>query len=91
MPIIKKRASLVLGGQEFAYQCKGCGLDPWVGKMPWRRKEQPTPVILSGKSQRTLAGYTPQGHKRIRHDLATKQQQFIKKNKKGLLAGKENT
>ena len=26
------------------------GFDPWVGKIPWRRKRQPTPVILSGES-----------------------------------------
>ena len=24
--------------------------NPWVGKVPWRRKWQPTPVFLSGKS-----------------------------------------
>ena len=30
--------------------------DPWVGKIPWRRKRQPTPVFLPGKShgQRSL-------------------------------------
>ena len=41
------------------------GFDPWVGKMPWRRKWQPTPVILPGKSQeqRSLAGYSPWGRK----------------------------
>ena len=35
------------------------------------------PVFLPGKShgQRSLAGYSPWGHKRVRHDLATKQQQ----------------
>ena len=35
----------------------------WVGKIPWRRKWQPTPRFLSGKSygQRTLAGYSPWG------------------------------
>ena len=40
-------------------------LDPWVGKMPWRRKWQPTPVFLPGEShgQRSLAGYSPSGHK----------------------------
>ena len=64
------------------YQCKGRGLDPWVGKMLWRRKGQPTPVILSGKSQRSLAGYTPWGHKRFGYDLATKQQQLSRKQKK---------
>ena len=37
------------------------GCDPWVGKIPWRRKWQPTPVFLPGKShgQRSLAGYSP--------------------------------
>ena len=32
----------------------------WVGKIPWRRKWQPTPVLLPGKShgQRSLVGYT---------------------------------
>ena len=24
--------------------------DPWVGKIPWRKKWQPTPVFLSGES-----------------------------------------
>ena len=37
----------------------------WVGKIPWRRKQQPTPVFLAGKShgQRSLEGYSPRGHK----------------------------
>ena len=37
------------------------GFDPWVRKIPWRRKWQPIPVILPGKSheQRTLVGYSP--------------------------------
>ena len=41
------------------------GFDPWVGKIPWRRKWQPTPVFLPGEShgQRSLEGYSPQGHK----------------------------
>ena len=26
-------------------------VDPWVGKIPWRRKWQPTPVFLPGESQ----------------------------------------
>ena len=48
-----------LDGKESACQCKRCGFDPWVGKIPWRRKWQPTPVFLPGKShgQRSLAGY----------------------------------
>ena len=38
---------------------------PQVGKMPWRRKWEPTPVILPGESygQRSLAGYSPWGCK----------------------------
>ena len=42
-----------------------CGFDPWVGKIPWRRAWQPTPVFLPGEShgQRSLAGYSPQGRK----------------------------
>ena len=41
------------------------GFDPWVRNIPWRRKWQPTPVFLPGKShgQRSLAGYSPWGHK----------------------------
>jgi len=40
-------------------------LDPWVGKIPWRRKWQPTPVLLPGKFHglRSLVGYSPWGHK----------------------------
>ena len=35
-----------------------CGFDPWVGKIPWRRKWEPTPVVLPGEShgQRSLVG-----------------------------------
>ena len=35
--------------------------DPWVGKMPWRRAWQPTPVFLPGEShgQKSLVGYGP--------------------------------
>ena len=39
--------------------------DPCVGKIPWRRKWQPTPVFLPGESYgwRSLAGYSLWGHK----------------------------
>ena len=38
--------------------------------------EKPTPVFLPGKShgQRSLVGYCPPGHKRVGHDLASRQQ-----------------
>ena len=43
------------------------GFDPWVGKIPWRRKWQPTPVFLAGESQgqRSLVGYSPWGCKEL--------------------------
>ena len=39
--------------------------DPWVGKIPWRWKWQPTPVLLPGESHggRSLVGYSPWGRK----------------------------
>ena len=49
---------------------------PGLGTCPWRRKWQPTPVFLPGKShgQRSLVGYCSWGRIRVGHDLATKQQ-----------------
>ena len=65
-----------LSGKKSASQSRRRRFDPWVEKMPWKRKWQPTPVSLPGKShgQKSLVGYSPWGHKRVRHDLATKQQ-----------------
>ena len=50
---------------------RDAGLIPWVWKMPWRRTWQPTPVFLPGESQgqRSLADYSPWGHKRVGHNL----------------------
>ena len=54
-----------VSGKEPSYQRrrqKRHGFDPWVVKMPWRRKWQPTPVFLSGKFhgawQATVLGVT---------------------------------
>ena len=49
--------------KESACQCRRCRFNPWVGNIPWRRKWQPTPVSLPGKSrgQRRLVGYSPWG------------------------------
>ena len=46
-------------GKESACQGRRLRFDPWVRKIPWRRKWQPTPVFLPGEShgQRSLAGY----------------------------------
>ena len=43
------------------------GFNSWVRKIPWRRKWQPTPVFLPGKSHgwRNLVGYSPWGHKEL--------------------------
>ena len=51
-------------GEEPACQCRRrerCRFIPWVGKLPWRRAWQPTPVFLPAEShgQRSLAGYSP--------------------------------
>ena len=53
------------GGKEFACQCRRCWFNPWVRKIHWRRRWQPTAVFLLGKfhGHRTLAGYSPCGHK----------------------------
>ena len=47
-----------------AGEAKDAGSIPWVRKIPWRRKWQPTPLYLPGNfhGQRSLAGYSPWGH-----------------------------
>ena len=48
-----------LSGKESARQYREHVFNPWVRKIPWRRKWQHTPVFLPWKShgQRSLAGY----------------------------------
>ena len=52
--------------QESTRQCWWSRFDPWVGKVPWRRKRQSTPVFLPGKShgQRGLESCSPWGLKK---------------------------
>ena len=59
-------------GKIVCLQCWRPGFNPWVGKIPWRRKRQPTPVLLPGKFHgwRNLIGYSLWGC-RIRHDRVT--------------------
>ena len=66
-----------LNGKASACQCRRCGFDPWVRKIPWRRKWQSTLVFLPGNShgQRSLLGYSPWDCKNVGHNLVTKQQQ----------------
>ena len=89
-----------LSGKESIYQCRRFrrpGFNPWVRKIPWRRKWQPILVFLSGKSHgwRSLAGYGPWGHKesdmteRLTH---TEEEEFSwiwKLNDKNRLTGKK--
>ena len=59
-----------LSGKDFACQCGRYRFDPWVRKISWRRKWQPTPVFLSRKSheQRSLAVCSPWGRRKVGHD-----------------------
>ena len=52
-------------GKEFSCNAGGLGSTSGLGRFPWRRKWQPTPVFLPGESheQRSLAGYCPWGCK----------------------------
>ena len=65
-----------LSGKESACHSRRHGFNLWVRKIPWRRTWRPTPVFLPEKAhgQRSWAGSSPLGLKRIRHDLATEQQ-----------------
>ena len=60
-------------GKESSCQYRRCRFDPRVRKIPWRRKWQPTPVLLSGKfhGQRNLSGYSPGGSQKVRQDWET--------------------
>ena len=67
-------------GEESTCQCRRLErhvFNPWVEKIPWRGKWQPTPVFLPEKSngQMSLECYTVHGVTRVRHNLATKQHQ----------------
>ena len=72
-----------LSGKESACQCRRCAFDPWVGKIPWRRKWQPTSVFLPGKSHghRSLAATVHEITKswtRLRNWTSMHTQYFIK-------------
>ena len=54
-------------------QCSGPEFDPWVGKILWKREQQPTPVFLPGEfpGQRSLVGYSPRGRRESHQTEAT--------------------
>ena len=61
--------------KESSCQCrrhKKLGFNPWVRKIAWRRKWQPTPVFLPGKfhAQKSLVDYNPWG-RRVIHNSVT--------------------
>ena len=47
-------------GKESACQCRRLWFNPWVRRIPWSRKWQPTSIFLPGKfhGQRSLVGYS---------------------------------
>ena len=53
-------------GKESTCKPRRPGFNPWVRKIPWRRKWQPTQIFLPGKP-----------HEKSSHDLVTKQQQGV--------------
>ena len=78
-------ASQVVEQQRIHLPSRKLRFDPWVGKIPWIRKWQPTPVSLPGKSheQRSLVIYSPWGCKKVGYDLATKQDPILSSGKSG--------
>ena len=78
---VKRRLPWGLSGQEPTCQCRRLGFNHWVDKIPCRRKWQPTPGFLPGKShgQRSLEGYSLQGGKESDMSKATQHacRQFI--------------
>ena len=52
-------------------RCKRLGFNPWVGKIPWSREWQPTPIFFTRKFRRQRSLAT--GLQRVAHDWATEQ------------------
>ena len=59
-----------LRSKEPACQSRRCGFNPWVGKIPWRRAWQPTPVFLPAESPWTEkpGGLQPMGFQSVKHN-----------------------
>ena len=57
--------TLWLRQQRIRLQCGRPGFNPWVRKIPWRKEQPPTPVILPGEfhGQRSLVGCSSLDHK----------------------------
>ena len=68
--------------KDWPCQCrrqKRCSFDPWVGKIPWRKAWQPTPVFLPGESHghRSLVGDGPQGRKEVEYNWSDLAQHVV--------------
>jgi len=64
------RASLVAHGKESACNVRDLGSIPGLGRFPWRRAWQPTPVFLRGESPWTVEpnGLESMGSQIVGHD-----------------------
>ena len=62
--ILVFNAHLGHSSQISCLQYRRPGFNPWVWKIPWRRKRQPTPVFLPGEFHGQL-GYSPWDHKEL--------------------------
>ena len=80
-----------LSGKESTWQCRRHGFDPCVGKVPWKRKWQPTPVFLPGKShgQWSLAGCSLWGHKELNTTYLLNNNKIYRWGQTGYLESKE--
>ena len=66
IPTLKQSVSCTFKVSGLKFLCN-VALCPWVEKIPWGRKWQPTPVFMPGKfhGQRSLLGYSLQGCKEL--------------------------
>ena len=73
-----------LNDKESTCQYRRCRFDPWVGKIPWRRKWQPTPVFLLGQSPIDRGAWQAAVHEVAESDMTERpnNNNRLKKNKK---------
>ena len=74
-------------GKEYTCQCRRHGFNPWVGKIPWSRKWQPTTIFLPGKfhGQQNLVGYSPWGCKELDMTEHAHMEYVSRRSKTGLI------
>ena len=72
-PSGKSKITLRLTWERICLQCGRPRFNPWVGKIPYRREQQPTPICLPEQShgQRSLVGLQSMGCQRVRHNWLT--------------------